>query len=130
MQPKRYCIAVYRGTQTHKNIYGTHTPFLLQSLTEAQAPLVRVLGKKSGTIYNKARYLTKKATKNIQAVPLAYHGSLAYLAESAFVLECIPEQYIDVGDHDLVIARVDTVLRNTPAQLLTTQYLQDTGLIL
>ena len=59
MQPKHYIIALYENTLSLSNWEYTHSG-ILQILSHDQSYLVRVLGKKSGKIYDKMAYLTKK----------------------------------------------------------------------
>lgn len=123
MDPKRYLVAVYRNTQTHKNIFNTHEPFLLQALDYSQAYLVKTFGKKSGLKINKESYLKKK---NILC---QYYNSLMYLTESYFVLSLLPETYINLGDHDLIVARVEKIVIKNDVSGLTTHDLQKLGII-
>lgn len=59
MKPKHYIIAIYDDTRSLENWQSTHRG-ILQILAPSHAPLVRVLGKKSGKVYDKMAYLTKK----------------------------------------------------------------------
>ena len=123
MDPKRYCIAVYKNTQTHLNIFKTQQPFLLQALSLSQMPLVKTLGKKSGITLNKQQYLEKKN------IPTHSYEQCLYLSESYFVLALMPESYIEVGDHDLVLARVAKILLHQDVAPLTTIDLHTSGII-
>lgn len=123
MTPKRYLIAVYRNTQTHKNLFNTYQPFLLQALTCSQISLVTTLGKKSGLHINKELYLKKKNILYKQ------YNSLLYLTESYFTLSLVPETYINLGDHDLIIARVEKTIIQNDVPGLTTHDLQESGII-
>lgn len=123
MDPKRYLIALYRNTQTHKNIFDTQQPFLLQALASSQSFLVRVLGKKSGISMNKEMYLKKKKVLCHQ------YNSLTYLSESYFVIYLVPEIYSILGDHDLIVARVEKIVIKNDVSGLTTHDLQKLGII-
>lgn len=59
MHPKHYVIALYNGTQSLTN-WQKQPRGILQLLASSHAPLVRILGKKSGKTYNKTAYLVKK----------------------------------------------------------------------
>ncbi len=59
MDPKRYMVAVYHNTQSLYNIQRSDTA-VLQLLGKQHFALVNTLGKKSGKLYNKEKYLTKK----------------------------------------------------------------------
>ncbi len=122
MDIKRYCVAIYKHTQTHKNIfeYKKNKDFVLQGLSIRQINLVRVLGKKSGQTYDKQKFLSNYLCSN---------GS--YLAFNAFTLQMKIEKYIELGDHDVIIAKVQKVLENDAQSTpLTTTYLQKEGIIL
>jgi len=121
MSPKQYLIAVYRDTQTHSNIFKTKKPFLLQALSKDQIHLVRVLGKKSGKVYNKSKYIDEQ--------PTAIYKDKTYLLNSSFVLSCTPKEYITLGDHDLVIVEIDKIVMNSNTNYLTTKLLQDVNII-
>ncbi len=121
MHPKRYVLAVYRGTQTHKNIFENKAPFLIQALSHDSLPLVRTLGKKSGLTYDKHAYLARHATRHA-------HG-FAYLDTASFVLLAHPESYQVLDDHDLIIARIEKVILNTGKPVLTTTDLYNKKII-
>lgn len=123
MDPKRYCVAVYKHTQTHLNIFKTKQPFLLQALSHPQIQLVKTLGKKSGLTIDKYQHLQKKG------IPMLSYGDCVYLSESYFVLALIPESYTEVGDHDLVVARVEKIVLYRDVGPLTTTDLQTVGII-
>ncbi len=146
MSPKMYVIAIYRETQTHKNIFGNKKQkyFLLQALCEAQMSLIRVLGKKSGIKYDKVKFLEKQSLDifkvNIEKDDYKKEGDknikiksteLKYLKESAFVLLCKIEKYIEVDDHDLVIVKIEkTILNNHDKKMLDTEDLIENKIIL
>ncbi len=122
MDIKRYVIAVYKNTQTYKNIFENknNKSFILQALSKGQINLVKILGKKSGLKYDKQKYLEKN---NLLT-------ESEYLKNSAFILEMVIEKYIEVGDHDLIIAKVLSVLENNYDKiLLNTEDLQNNKII-
>ena len=59
MNPKHYILAIYAGTQTLENWSYTHRG-ILQILAPSHAPLVHILGKKTGKSYDKMSYLSRK----------------------------------------------------------------------
>lgn len=122
MTPKQYMVGVYRDTQTHTNIFKSNRPFILQLFGTAHMHLVRPLGKKSGQSYDKAGYLSRRAI-----LTQTEHG--AYITDVPVALLLTPTQYISVGDHDIVVAEVTTILSQSDMPLLTTAHLQDAGII-
>jgi flavin reductase (DIM6/NTAB) family NADH-FMN oxidoreductase RutF len=129
MDIKRYAIAVYRNSKTHENVVknSDNTHFILQGLQLTQMALVRVLGKKSGRVYDKESYL-KKHTSLISVE--TDFKNFSYLPNNAFTLHMQTEKIVLLGDHDIVIAKVMSVLQNdADAQLLTTKELQDAHII-
>jgi flavin reductase (DIM6/NTAB) family NADH-FMN oxidoreductase RutF len=123
MDIKRYVIAVYKNTQTHKNIFENRdtSTFVLQALSKTQKSLVQVLGKKSGQIYDKQSYLKKRRLLENYSYE---NADYAYLIESSFSLLMVIETYTELGDHDLIVARVvKTIQNNFDAPLLDTSQL-------
>lgn len=59
MKPKLYSIAIDYQTQTYQNLQKTNE-VVLQLLSHDSIKLVKTLGKKSGTHYDKQAYLEKK----------------------------------------------------------------------
>ena len=59
MVPKRYMVAVYHNTQTIENIQNK-SEFVLQLLAESQYGLVRNFGQKSGKLFDKQGFLSRK----------------------------------------------------------------------
>jgi hypothetical protein len=62
--------------------------------------------------------LTKKG------VPHAFYKDCMYLTESVFTLSLIPESYITLDDHDLIIARFEKIISRTNAPFLMTNDIQ------
>ena len=58
MQPKQFLCGMYHGTKTLGNIQQ-HNKFVLQIMSANQYALVNILGKKSGHVYDKMKYLHK-----------------------------------------------------------------------
>lgn len=98
MKPKRYAVAVYKGTKSLENI-SANGYAVLQLLSEQQYPLVRVLGQKSGSNYDKDKYLRKK---NL----LEKWSSHEILKGVAAVLELALLEQTDAGDHILFLCDV------------------------
>ena len=75
LKPKLLTIAVYHGTQTHKNI-SVGSTVLLQLLTEELASIVRICGQQSGRTIDKLARLRKR-------YEIQQHNGLQYLAVCA-----------------------------------------------
>ncbi|MFM7856718.1 MAG: flavin reductase family protein [Flammeovirgaceae bacterium] len=60
MKPKRYMVALHQQSQTFENLQTSHRA-VLQLLSVAHLPYVKMLGKKSGKTHDKKRYLEKHA---------------------------------------------------------------------
>lgn len=121
MKPKQYMIAVYRDTQTHKNVFEDKHLFLLQGFSLENISHIKTLGKKSGKNYNKAVYIQKQS--------FAFHQDIPYFTDAAFVLLCKGEKYFEVGDHDIIVATVVKTVLHQEKSLLTTKVLQTKKII-
>ena len=121
MKPKQYLVAVYRDTETHQNIFIEKQSFLLQALSLQNISTVKVLGKKSGKVFDKVSYILKQK-------PL-YYENIPYLQRTSFVLACVGKQYIEVGDHDIIVAEVIKIISHSDEPLLGTVTLQAKNII-
>jgi len=129
MDTKRYSLAIYKGTKTHENIFAQRKQkyCILQALSKSQAPLVKVLGKKSGLRYNKQKYLEKN---NLLKIFEFENKNFFYLKENSFSLFLKIEKYVEIGDHDMVICAVQNIVENNfEKEMLNTLDLQDSKII-
>jgi flavin reductase (DIM6/NTAB) family NADH-FMN oxidoreductase RutF len=122
MQPKMYAIAIYKNTKTLSNMQQQNFA-VLQILQEQQAKLVNVLGKKSGTNYDKINYLHKKNE-------LDYYYNIPVLKNCCAWIYlqkdlCIQSQ----ADHDVYLFKVLAYKQFTEANILTQHYLRDQKII-
>ncbi len=120
LHPKHYVIALYSGTQSLKN-WQEQPRGILQFLAPSHAPLVRILGKKSGKTYNKTAYLAKKWL----LTPDDTINGIAGWVE----LEAIEKLHDVGGDHELYLCRVNTS-KSYHDKLLTTDILIQQKIIL
>ncbi|NBU48268.1 MAG: hypothetical protein EBS34_12700, partial [Flavobacteriales bacterium] len=131
MDTKRYLIGVYKNTKTYENLYRNtkNNYFLLQILSLDNLPVVKTLGKKSAVTYNKEKYLTKHGLLEEQTCVWKnkkYH----YLKHVHSVLFMNIEKRIDIGDHDVLLAKVEkVVLTNFSSTELTTKDLQNRQIV-
>ncbi len=98
MRPKVYGVAVYDNTQTVKNLHAGETA-VLQLLGRQHISLVNVLGKKSGSHFDKVAYLKKKKALD------DWKGH-TILRNCAAVLELNKLSSVDAGDHTLFLFAV------------------------
>jgi flavin reductase (DIM6/NTAB) family NADH-FMN oxidoreductase RutF len=121
MKPKRYMVAVYHGTQSWHNMQ-LQDKAVLQLLTTKQTALVRVLGNKSGSTYNKHAYLTRN--KHL----FTWHDNLV-LTHAAAWLQLQKLEVTNAGDHDMVLFEVVRYKTNTPSDVLTLNHLREKKLV-
>lgn len=122
MQPKMYAIAVYHGSLSLQYMQQS-TQAVLQLLQHDQYGIVPALGKKSGHIYNKINYLTKKN----MLTSWEQHSVLTHAA--AYLLLTINSCHT-TGDHDLYTCTVTKYKSHPQPQPLTFQQLITRKIIL
>lgn len=91
MQPKRYLVGLYEGTQTLQNGYRSEQ-CVLQLLSQHQYRLVNLLGKNSGKTINKVE---KLAQKNL----LVEWNGFPVLKEALAVIRLQKVDQFRGGDH-------------------------------
>lgn len=122
LEPKLMMVAVYKNTQTLKNV-AVGKIVLLQLLGEDLAPVVRVCGQLSGKDIDKISRLKKR-------YELLVEKDLYYFKEAAGFMELEVEQLIETtGDHDLLVGKVLKVKNLHDKIILTTTYLKANGYI-
>lgn len=118
LDPKLMMVAVYKDTQTHKNI-GVGQKVLLQLLTEDLAPVVRVCGNMTGKNIDKIKRLQKR-------YQLEKHQDLHYFTMAAGFMELEIEQLLETsGDHVLMVGQVCKGKNLVDVPILTTSYLKE-----
>lgn len=120
MKPKVMAVALYRDTKTLENMLNSDTA-VLQLLGEQQYNLVRVLGKKSGSVVDKQAWLHK----NHHTTSWKGHE---VLKDCAAYMELEKMQSLPTGDHTLFLFKVQKYVTQHDA-LLTTQILGDKKII-
>lgn len=122
LKPKLMLVAVYKNTQTLKNVVVGKT-VLLQLLGEDLAPVVRVCGQLSGKDIDKISRLKKR-------YELVQEGDLHYFKEAAGFMELQIEQLIETsGDHNLIVGKVTKSKNLNDKPILTSTYLKANGYI-
>jgi flavin reductase (DIM6/NTAB) family NADH-FMN oxidoreductase RutF len=120
MHPKHYILAIYRDTHTLANwLYAGSG--ILQILAPVHAPLVRTLGKKSGSTYDKMTYLSRKNLLTTENMLVDIAGYI-HLEQ----IQILPDSG---GDHILVLCRV-CASRSYSTDVLSTHTLVEQGCIL
>lgn len=98
MTPKRYCVAVYKGTLSLENAQS-NPDFVLQLLHHEQFGLVRILGQKSGLKFQKIEYLeSKKKVETWDGFPVL-KNAMSYMRLKAI-------ESLDAGDHIMFLCDV------------------------
>jgi len=123
MKPKQYAVAVYYGTKTFEVLSNTSV-CVLQLLSQTNIDLVRPLGKKSGTNFDKNNYLCSKNKLSEWNGHAVLKDACAYLD-----LEKI-SQLNTGGDHELFIFQVSKSKTIKEDEVLMFQDLVKKGIIL
>lgn len=123
MKPKLYSIAVDYSTQTYQNLQKTEE-VILQLLSGESIGIVKTLGKKSGSSYDKQAYLAKKNQLS------EWHGfDVLETAASFLKLDKIEE--IDTkSDHALFTFELKKYMVKSEDNILMFQDLIDQRIIL
>lgn len=114
MQPKRYIVAIYKGTKTLELVH-VQQEFLLQILEQSQYKLVNLLGKKSGKKLDKVKRIKE---------PIAYHNAFPYLENALAYLHLHVRTWLDGGDHWCVLCDVKSYKNLKEGTPLTLDYLR------
>lgn len=123
LTPKRYAIAVYKGTLSLEYIQSSYE-IVLQLLHRDQYGLVKTLGQKSGFKFDKINYLNKKEM-------LEYWEELPVLKNAMSWIKLKTIDSIDAGDHILFLCDVlKTKTKNDCREMvLTTGFLSNKKII-
>lgn len=120
LDPKIMMVAVYENTKTLENILSSDTA-ILQILHKEQAPLTRILGKKTGITYNKFQYLNKK---NMLTEWKNFH----VLKDACAYIELEKLSLLKTGDHTSYFFTVKNAVSRRE-EVLTTQDLRNLAII-
>lgn len=121
MNPKRYMVALYKGTKTLELVTKSKQ-FLLQLMTTEQYRLVTLLGQKSGHQINKIERLQSRGL-------ISKFNDFFYLNKAAAILLMDIIEYNDTGDHIIFICSVNTYKNLNDLEILTTSFLREKNII-
>ena len=123
MNPRMYAISIDYNSKTYKNLIDYGSNIVLQALSIKNIDQVRVLGKKSGHIYDKAKYLFK----NNLITTWKNHN---VLKDTSFYIELKKVNKIhDMNDHALFLFKIKS-FKNLNNRLLTLNHLIEKKIIL
>lgn len=121
MNPKRMMVAIYYGTQTLENIEKDQA-FVLQILEKSQYNLVSLLGKQTGKKIDKMIRLHKR---NL----LSNWDDYKILTGALSVMKLTVCNTMDAGDHKIFLCDVENYKNLNEGETLTTQILNEKGII-
>lgn len=121
MDPKRYMVALYKGSKTLELVTKSKQ-FLLQLLTTEQYRLVTLLGQKSGHRINKIERLQSREL-------VSQFNEFFYLKKAAAILLMDIIEHKDTGDHIIFICSVNTYKNLNDIEILTTAFLREKKII-
>ena len=119
MHPKRFVVALYKGTKTLENIEQTGH-FVLQLLGVQHISLVTRFGKSSGKKKDKLKTLNDRVSD---------YGDFKILSDSIAVIELHVLSLTDGGDHMLALCDVVTYKNISESEVLTLDHLRAQNLI-
>jgi flavin reductase (DIM6/NTAB) family NADH-FMN oxidoreductase RutF len=99
-QPKIYVVSIFHNTKTLENLQGSGKA-ILQFLTTGHLNIARILGKRSGTTYDKEAYLRKKDLISEWKGLEVLSGCAAYISLNVHSVQT-------TGDHDPYLFHVDS----------------------
>jgi flavin reductase (DIM6/NTAB) family NADH-FMN oxidoreductase RutF len=119
MQPKRYVVALYRGTKTLDNVQRTRH-FVLQILGTQHTSLVRGFSRFSGSHKDKLKSIGRLLTD--------YNG-FKILTDAIAVIEMRVMSLTDGGDHMVALCEVVSYKNLSSAEVLTLDHLREKKII-
>ena len=123
MNPRMYAISIDYNSKTYKNLIDYGSNIVLQALSIKNIDQVRVLGKKSGHIYDKAKYLLE----NNLITTWKNHN---VLKDTSFYIELKKVNKIhDMNDHALFLFKIKS-FKNLNNRFLTLNHLIEKKIIL
>ena len=123
MQPKMYMIALDYKTKTFRNLERSNHA-VLQVLNQSHAPLIPMLGKKTGEKINKQQKLERK---NLLT---AWNGHTVLDNSCAYIALKVSDRSNIGGDHELFYFDVEKSTTKQEDQILMFQDLVQQGIIL
>lgn len=121
MTPKRYMVALYKGTKTLE-LAAAEGRFILQLLAEGDHGLVALLGRQSGHKVDKLARLRKRKL-------VTTWRDFSVLANAAAWLDLVILSKTDAGDHVMMLCDVAAAKNVHDGRILTLDNLRERGLI-
>ncbi|MDX1477676.1 MAG: flavin reductase family protein [Saprospiraceae bacterium] len=121
-RPKCYAVSLEPGSKSCA-LFSAQGRGVLQLLTTRQASLIRVLGYRSGHVFDKYTYLESRGL-------LAKWEGRPVLRDAAAYLALQVEDQVEAGDHRLFICQVERSRSQSDRHILMLQDLIQQGLIL
>lgn len=121
MQPKRYMVALYKGTKTLE-LATLERRFVLQLLAASDYGLVALLGRQTGHKTDKIARLQKRGR-------LTRWNDFTVLTDAAAWLEMEILSEMDAGDHIMMLCEVRAAKNVRETEVLTLDLLRAKGLI-
>jgi flavin reductase (DIM6/NTAB) family NADH-FMN oxidoreductase RutF len=121
MSPKRFMVALYKGTRTLE-LVERNPSFVLQLLAEDQARLVALLGRKSGHHADKVGLLVKRDATTEWKGFTVLREALAWMELSVL-------DRMDAGDHVMMLCDLVSHRNAREGEPLTLDILRAKGLV-
>jgi flavin reductase (DIM6/NTAB) family NADH-FMN oxidoreductase RutF len=121
MEPKRYMVALFKGTKTLE-LARAEKRFVLQLLSEGDYGLVALLGRQSGHQVDKLARLRKRGLVEV------WKG-FSVLSNAAAWIELVIIGEMDAGDHVMMLCDVVASKNVQDKKILTLDMLRARGLI-
>ena len=123
MNPRLYAVSIDYNTLTYKNLISSSRNVVLQCLGKKNMPVVRSLGKKSGSVFDKNSYLKNKQLTTAW-------NKFTVLKDVAFLVELKePKKIFEMSDHALFLFSVASY-KNLKNEILTFNDLIEKKIIL
>ena len=119
MHPKRFMVAVYKGTQTLANLQSIK-PVNLLLLSKSNIEYVRLFGKRSGKQVNKLAKIKEKTQE---------FGSLPVFPSALAAMQLQEVSFLDAGDHMMYLFDVVKFKHFSQSEPLYLQDLRDKKLV-
>lgn len=123
MNPRLYVISIAYNSLTYKNLISYEGNIVLQCLSKKNISIVKSLGKKSGLVFDKLKYLTRNKL-------ITDWKNFTVLKDVSFLIELEEIKKIhEMSDHALFLVRVKSY-KNSTNEFLTFDHLIKNKIIL
>jgi flavin reductase (DIM6/NTAB) family NADH-FMN oxidoreductase RutF len=135
LRPQRiYALSLYKGTLSHENFIERGWG-ILQLMKQGHAPLVEILGKRSGRDMDKRGYSAAEGFIWVPVDEVWSPESIDLIPDAAAYLTLQMISFHDAGDHDVALCSLTHVSglvgpnEDLSEDVLYTQHLRDVGLL-